>query len=179
MKKAAKTQNPPFTTGKRITVVSVVLVLSIALDQYSKSIAQAYLRGRGMSSYLGDFFRLEYSENSGAFLSLGASLPSSLRFLLLTVVVALFLVVALGFVIFNPKLSRVQTFGLSFVLGGGISNVADRLIRTDGRVIDFLNLGMGGLRTGIFNIADVGIMGGIAIYLFSYWQVERTRASIR
>jgi signal peptidase II len=37
----------------------------------------------------------------------------------------------------------------------------------DGRVIDFLNVGIGGLRTGIFNVADVAIMVGVALFLFA------------
>ena len=38
----------------------------------------------------------------------------------------------------------------------------DRLVH-DGSVIDFLNLGLGPLRTGIFNIADVAITGGVVL----------------
>jgi signal peptidase II len=35
----------------------------------------------------------------------------------------------------------------------------DRLIY-DGRVTDFLNVGIGPLRTGIFNLADMAILAG-------------------
>jgi signal peptidase II len=49
----------------------------------------------------------------------------------------------------------------------GIGNLIDRLL-FDGRVTDFLNLGIGGLRTGIFNIADVvGLLGFIVLLLAS------------
>ena len=42
---------------------------------------------------------------------------------------------------------------------GGLSNLIDRLIY-DGRVTDFLNVGIGSLRTGIFNLADMAILAG-------------------
>jgi signal peptidase II len=44
-----------------------------------------------------------------------------------------------------------------------LSNLIDRIVY-DGRVIDFLNIGIGPLRTGIFNIADMAITGA-AVFL--------------
>jgi signal peptidase II len=34
-----------------------------------------------------------------------------------------------------------------------------------GAVTDFMNLGIGSLRTGIFNVADLAIVAGIALLL--------------
>jgi signal peptidase II len=48
-------------------------------------------------------------------------------------------------------------------LAGGLSNLIDRI--TLGSVIDFMNVGVGPVRTGIFNVADVAIMAGVAIVL--------------
>jgi signal peptidase II len=42
---------------------------------------------------------------------------------------------------------------------GGLGNIIDRLIY-GGYVRDFLNVGVGPVRTGIFNIADVALMAG-------------------
>jgi signal peptidase II len=56
-----------------------------------------------------------------------------------------------------------------FVIGGGISNLLDRLIQ-DGGVTDFLSVGFGEFRTGIFNLADVYILLGsfiLGYYIFS------------
>ena len=44
----------------------------------------------------------------------------------------------------------------------GLGNLIDRLTH-HGLVTDFLNLGFGALRTGIFNVADVAGVVGIAI----------------
>lgn len=48
---------------------------------------------------------------------------------------------------------------LTYILAGGIGNLIDR-VSNDGLVTDFLNVGVGPFRTGIFNFADVGVMFG-------------------
>jgi signal peptidase II len=58
---------------------------------------------------------------------------------------------------------------LVFVVGGGMSNLLDRLLH-DGGVTDFLSIGIGNFRTGIFNLADVYILIGsfvLGYYLLS------------
>ena len=55
--------------------------------------------------------------------------------------------------------------GLSLFVAGGASNWIDRVIR--GSVVDFINVGIGPLRTGIFNVADVAIMLGAGVLLFA------------
>jgi signal peptidase II len=56
-----------------------------------------------------------------------------------------------------------SVLGLALVVAGGVSNLADRVAR--GTVVDFLNVGVGSIRTGIFNVADMAIMAGIALTL--------------
>jgi signal peptidase II len=51
--------------------------------------------------------------------------------------------------------------GVGLFVAGGMSNWIDRVAR--GSVVDFRNVGVGSLRTGIFNVADMAIMIGIAI----------------
>jgi signal peptidase II len=50
------------------------------------------------------------------------------------------------------------------IAAGGMGNLVDRVLR-EGRVIDFMNLGLGPVRTGIFNVADVQIMVGLGLLL--------------
>ena len=52
----------------------------------------------------------------------------------------------------------------------------DRIVN-DGKVIDFMNMGIGSLRTGIFNMADVLIMVGIAFILLFNFQSHREKRS--
>jgi signal peptidase II len=66
--------------------------------------------------------------------------------------------------------SPLFVIALGLILAGGGSNLIDRLLH-HGRVIDFMNLGIGPLRTGIFNFADVFItVGGVVLAWLSYRQ---------
>ena len=61
---------------------------------------------------------------------------------------------------------------LALFIGGGVSNWIDRLLH--GRVVDFLNVGIGSLRTGIFNVADVAIMAAVAMLVLpELWTRDR------
>jgi hypothetical protein len=56
-------------------VLLAVVATTISCDQVSKHVASTHLMDGPRQSYLGDALRLEYSENTGAFLSLGSGLP--------------------------------------------------------------------------------------------------------
>ena len=73
------------------------------------------------------------------------------------------------------KWSRLAGVGLVLFLAGGLSNLVDRIAL--GSVIDFLNVGIGPIRTGIFNVADVAIMLGIALLAVDHYWTCRTPAT--
>jgi signal peptidase II len=54
--------------------------------------------------------------------------------------------------------------GVSLIIGGGFGNLLDRMLHR-GAVVDFMNMGVGNLRTGIFNLADVAIVIGAGTLL--------------
>jgi signal peptidase II len=110
-------------------------------------------------SLFADSLRFQLTENPGSFLSLGASLPEHLRFTLFTAAVAVIVAGLLCAALFAQRLSTARFIALALLAGGGTSNLLDRLLY-DGRVTDFLNVGIGSLRTGIFNLADMAIMAG-------------------
>lgn len=149
----------------RWALVLSIISASVIVDQVTKRLADQWLRGRAPRIYLLDFFRFDYVENSGAFLSLGAGLSSPVRFWLLSVAVAVFLGGLLVYLLRSDGLRRWHLVALSMILGGGASNLIDRILRTNGRVIDFMNMGIGPLRTGVFNVADMLIMAGILAVL--------------
>lgn len=155
--------------SRRLALISAVSVLWIGCDQVTKEIAMNTLKGVRPMSFFGNLFRLEYVENPGAFLGLGGWLSHDLRFWILTVAVAIFLSAFLFFLVLNSNMGNFQTVAMSMILGGGISNLIDRITRTQGRVVDFMNLGIGNLRTGIFNVADIAIMVGIGLFILSMW----------
>jgi signal peptidase II len=142
---------------------SLVLSLSIGCDQLTKRIAEKTLPYEKIYSFIFDTFRLHYIKNKGAFLGFGAHFPESLKLWIFLIIPLLFLIAAALYVIFSDKPTKTQAILISLIVGGGISNLVDRFMQ--GSVTDFLNVGIGSLRTGIFNIADVAIMAG-AIGLF-------------
>jgi signal peptidase II len=147
------------------------LFLCVACDQATKVAAQSWLSGKPTTSYWGDTVRLTYLQNRGAFLSLGANWPDWLRWLLFTLVSVLMVVAALAFVAQRlRKEEKLRWFspvvGASLLAAGGVGNLIDRCLR-DGAVIDFLNVGIGPLRTGVFNVADVQIMAAVALFILA------------
>jgi signal peptidase II len=144
-------------------LILAVIFLCIGVDQATKWLAQKHLAPHGFISFAADTFRLQYAENTGAFLSLGSSLPEPWRHLIFTVLVGIFLLALLAFLFFNRALPQELSVCLALVCAGGLSNLIDR-VAYGGRVVDFLNVGIGPLRTGIFNVADMAITGG-AIFL--------------
>jgi len=152
---------------KRIALVLVIVAANVLLDQATKAWARQYLLDAGRQSYLWDFFRLSYVENRGAFLSLGAGLSGQLRYWALKILPVLLLLGLLAYTLFGKGMNRWQLVAFSCILGGGVSNIYDRLLYN--QVVDFMNMGFPGLRTGIFNFADVSIMLGLAIILPTLW----------
>ena len=150
------------TKRARFLLAVLIVMTGVGCDQATKQIAAQQLRGVPPISFMQDLVRLHYAENQGAFLGLGNSLSPEVRFWLLTVATAGLLLGLAIFLIVQWNMPRLSFIALSCVLAGGLGNMIDRLVH-DGRVIDFLNLGLGSLRTGIFNIADVAITGGVVL----------------
>ena len=151
---------------KRLTLLVAITFFSVAIDQGTKWFASENLPKYEMTSYLADTLRIGYVENTGAFLGLGSDLPASARFWIFVCAVGVVLFVLLIYIL---RTSSQTTFGLaalSLIFSGGISNFYDRAIN-NGAVIDFLNVGMGSLRTGVFNVADMAIMLGVFLLLFA------------
>jgi signal peptidase II len=156
----------------RLLVLLFTLLFTVGCDQATKQIAREQLpRGESITLW-DDTVRLHYSENTGAFLSAGSQLGEPLRFLIFTVGVAVILIALAFYLLAARDLSIWPTLAMALVVGGGLGNLLDRLTR-DGAVVDFLNVGIGPLRTGIFNVADVFIVAGV-LFLF-LWSLVSPR----
>jgi signal peptidase II len=157
-------------TRRRLLLFCVVTVLGVALDQLTKAAARAYLASRPPIVVWGGLVRLAYSENTGAFLGLGAALPPAVRTLLFGIFAALLLAVVTAYLFTARDLTRFGVAAASLLVAGGLGNLMDRVV-WDGRVTDFVSVQLGPLRTGIFNVADVFIVVGVAwflVFLVSY-----------
>ncbi len=157
------------TARWRLTLLSLVMLTCVGCDQAAKAVARDSLVGRTIS-LLGGAVRFEYAENTGAFLSLGSSLPSGMRSLLFVggtgvIVLGLLVAMARG----SQGASPSGSLGLALLAGGAVGNLIDRLAY-DGAVVDFVSIGLGGLRTGIFNLADVAITSGVILVAMQGWR---------
>jgi signal peptidase II len=162
-----------FTRVRRVLLIIVMLLACVGCDQTTKSLARDHLQNRPTLSLLGDTVRLQYTENPGAFLSLGASLPQHWRRAVFTIGGTALVAAALIYVFLASQLRLVQIVAIALLCGGGIGNLVDR-IRYDGLVTDFLNLGAGSLRTGIFNVADMALMLGLLLFVLPALRKPRT-----
>ena len=152
----------------------VLSVSTVACDRLTKRLAVAHLAGAAPQSYLRNTIRLEYAENSGAFLSLGANLPEGIRTALLTFGVSLLLIVV-AILAIRRRWAGVPLAGVALMWAGGVSNLIDRAFQ--GSVVDFLNVGIGSLRTGIFNVADVAVMLGAFLVVLGDLKPEGIKSS--
>jgi signal peptidase II len=160
--------------------LSGVALLCVGCDQATKRLAAQSLRGAAPRSYLGDFFRLTYAENQGAFLGLGNDWPNALRWLAFTFAAVLVVVVSIVWIVRHlvrdaERINQRALWGMLLIAAGGVGNLIDRIVR-EGRVIDFMVMSVGPLHTGVFNVADVHIMVGLGLLLIGRTEAPRTAA---
>jgi signal peptidase II len=162
---------------KRLAILLFVLFASVGCDQATKALAQRHLSASPPLLFLNGIFRLQYAENPGAFLSFGAGFGESTQRWIFTGLVALILGGVLIFILRETRRSPLLILvALALFLSGGIGNLLDR-VYNHGRVIDFMNIGIGGVRTGIFNVADMALMSGMLIILLASLRQNRQTAS--
>lgn len=161
--------------SKRIGLISVVCALTFGLDQLSKALAAKYLPRDEMHTFIGGLLRVGYTENTGAFLGIGSGLPPAARFWTFVVLVGALLIFLGAYIIKGAKQASLPIIGLSLLFAGGLSNFYDR-VTNNGAVVDFINLGLGSVRTGVFNIADVAIMVGVLLLVWPHHDPRRAEA---
>ncbi len=153
----------------RRTALLILIVLTLACDQATKAVARAQLRNRAPRDY--GVVTLLYAENAGAFLSLGEGLPRLARRIVFDGLVTVGIAVAAWFLLMGRVRGRGDDVALALIVGGGVGNLIDRL-RFGGYVTDFLYLHAWQLHTGVFNVADMAITGGV-LWLMLGWMVKR------
>lgn len=153
---------------RQVIVRFIVLVLialpCVGCDQVTKHLAQAHLAGTPTRTWLHDTLRLQYAENHGAFLSAGQGMSVGMRRVILTGGSALLVAGTVLALLFVRDLNVYTAVALALLVAGGLGNLYDRIVY-DGVVIDFMNVGLGQLRTGIFNFADVYLSVGVFMLL--------------
>jgi signal peptidase II len=163
------------TILKRLLLVLFVLFACVGCDQSTKFLAEAKLPSDAPLSFASDMLRLQVTHNEGAFLSLGATLPEAWRLAAFRIGVSAILLALLIYILVVKRGGVAILLPLTLVLAGGTSNLIDRVVHS-AYVVDFINVGIGPVRTGIFNVADLAITAGTFL-LFIYGLRSRKSAT--
>jgi signal peptidase II len=162
---------------KKLLLVFLLGMLCVALDQTTKLWASRHLSASVSSPQMDGLIRFKYVENSGVFSSIGTELQDSLKHWLFSVGASLLLLILLLFILFHERTSKTLLAGSGMVIGGGLSNVIDRLLH-QGVVIDYVYLVFGNWMTDIFNLADLAItMGLLLMMLASFTSSQQKNSS--
>lgn len=130
-----------------------IIIFAIFLDQYSKYLILTLFNPQESLPLIPNFFHLTYVENTGA----AFSLFSDMQFFLIATNL-LFIGILILILIKIPKIkeNRWINISISFIIGGAIGNLIDR-IRLN-FVVDFLDFRF--VNFAIFNFADIFVVCG-------------------
>jgi signal peptidase II len=164
------------TLPRRVRLLSLLclIVCTVGCDQASKHIARTSLSHESWMRITGGMLEFRLAENPGSFLSLGAWLPEQARFALFTFGVGAGLVVLAGYLTSRARIGTSRFIGLSLIVAGGLGNFLDRILR-HGLVTDFAVVHVGPFHTGIFNVADILIVAGTGVVLYSFGRKQNQK----
>lgn len=149
---------------QRIILVFSIILASMIFDQASKIIVRNNMTNNDTISFVKNSIAIIKAENTGAALGLGGNLPSMLKTIYFQIVPIAVLFFFLRKLVTKIEISKLSAVGLSLSIGGAIANIFDRVFY--GSVTDFIQLNVGTMKTGIFNIADIFIVFGTIIVVF-------------
>ena len=137
-------------------LVSVALI-GVALDQWTKAWATRTLAFREPLPVLGDLVTLTYTRNSG--IAFGMFQGRMFPFYIFSVVATL---AVFWLWTRHPRMDRAREWALALILSGAIGNLIDRV--RFGEVTDFILLSWRGHDFPVFNVADVCVTFGVALF---------------
>ena len=159
------------TKEKRSLFVRFLIgfVILVGLDQWTKGLASAYLKGNSPLVLIRGVFELYYSENRGA--AFGMLQEKQLFFFL----IALAVLGAVAYLMLRMPTDRKYrplTVCLMMVSAGAVGNMIDRV--SQGYVVDFLYFKL--IDFPIFNVADcyvvIATFSLILLFFFFYSDEE-------
>jgi len=143
----------------------ILIGMNIGCDQITKNEVRHNIQKNEIIKVIDSNLILTNVENTGAAMSLGSKLPSFHKLVVLKIFPILLMLGLIGYLLKKTELPRIHQIALAFIIGGGIGNLIDRIKFNS--VTDFLFIEIGPLKTGIFNMADVSIVFGVAIIFIS------------
>jgi len=133
----------------------------VAIDQIIKYFTVLNFYDGGNLEIINNFFYLTYTGNAGA--AWGIFSGARVFFLAATVIVTVFIIT---YYIKMPRTKNTKWLRVSLVLitSGAMGNFIDRLLRTDGKVVDMFHITFWGYYSfPVFNFADILIVSGAVL----------------
>ena len=150
----------------RLGAMGVLALCWIALDQAVKFRLNAHAAGSVLSDPVAGLFRLHLVHNTGGAWSMFSGATAALGVFSIVMCAAL----AAFAVHERARISWPELIGLGLVIGGGIGNAI-------GYVVDFIDLSF--MDFPVFNIADIGVTCGLALFLIGWIVRERHHEEVR
>lgn len=156
---------------KYLLIFSVIIVL----DQVSKIIIHKTFAANPFRviPVIDHFFMIRFVKNKGAVWGI---LSQSANAWVPKIITALSIIAMLIVIYFFLKLKQqcaLELTSLSFIIGGALGNLIDRLYQ--GFVIDWLDVFIGSFHWPTFNIADSFISIGVVLLIISIWRGKCTQ----
>lgn len=153
----------------------VIFSLIIILDQVSKFIIQSIFNDNPYKviHVIKQFFLIRYVENKGAVWGIFSQSSNTIIPKLITIFSLAALVIVIYFFLKLESKCVFELTSLSFIIGGAVGNLIDRLIQ--GYVVDFLEVYVKNFRWPTFNVADSFISIGVILLIISIWRGKCTQ----
>ncbi len=161
----------------KIFVALIIIVSNISCDQITKEKVREEITTNETIEVINNHFILTKVENTGAALSLGANLSPALKLLFLQLIPIFVLFYIFIYILREKNISKMSLIGFSFIIGGGIGNIYDRILFNS--VTDFMYLEYGYFHTGVFNMADVSVVVGTLFILLNQVILERSNKRLK
>ena len=152
---------------KKIFVISSIFII---IDQLIKLFVRKYLTFQVDNFIIPNFFYLTYSKNTGGAFSILEN-----NSIVLAIIGIVFLFGIIYYILKKEELVNLEIIAYSFLIGGIIGNMLDRIIF--GYVTDYIGLIFGSYYYPIFNFADIGIV--ISIIMLIYMEFRSDKNGIR
>lgn len=149
-----------------------VAAVCVAADQWTKHWATDRLAFAEPIRVVGDFVRLTYTRNSG--IAFGLFAGQSFPFYVFSIIASIAVLVLF---LRARELTRARHLALALILGGAIGNLIDRL--ATGEVVDFILLAWGRHEFPVFNVADICVTTGVALFALVWTRDTHEPAPLR
>ena len=143
-----------------MTIIIILSIIFLIIDQITKILVVNSLVPGENIEIIKNIFNIIYTNNTGAAFSILLG-----KRIFLIVVAVLIIGVLLYYIKRNKIEKKIDIIALSFVIGGSLGNLIDRIVR--GYVTDFISIKLGNYNFPIFNVADILIVIGVFLLLLS------------